>query len=99
MDEILTVIRLGLPLEPRRSLASANGIEAMRAVVRDVRGNVKRWRDARMALRWTAAGMIEAQKGLRRVKAYKQLHILETSLEWSQNRNAAAFLDHQAKIA
>ena len=99
MDEILTVIRLGLPLELRRSLASANGIESMRAVVRDVRGNVKRWRDARMALRWTAAGMIEAQKGFRRLKAYKQLHILETSPERSRNRSADPSLDNQAKIA
>ena len=99
MDEALTVIRFGLPLELRRSLASANGIESMRAVVRDVRRNVKRWRDARMALRWTEAGMIEAQKGFRRLKAYKQLHILETALERRRNRNADASLDHQAKIA
>jgi putative transposase len=26
-----------------------------------------------MALRWTAAGMMEAKKGFRRLKAYKQL--------------------------
>jgi hypothetical protein len=33
-----------------------------------------------MALRWTAAGMIEAAKGFRRLKAYKQLPILRTAL-------------------
>ena len=42
MDEILTVSRLGLPLELMRSLASTNGIESMHAVVRDVCRNVKR---------------------------------------------------------
>jgi len=63
-DEILTVIRLGLPLELRRSLASTNIIESMNAVIRQVCRNVQRWRDAKMALRWTAAGMLEAAKKL-----------------------------------
>ena len=63
IDEILTVVRLGLPLELRRSLASTNIIESMNSVIRRVCRNVKRWRDAKMALRWTSAGMFEAQKG------------------------------------
>jgi len=33
-----------------------------------------------MALRWTAAGMMEAVKGFRRLKAHKQLPILRTAL-------------------
>jgi putative transposase len=33
-----------------------------------------------MALRWTAAGMLEAAKGFRRLKAYKQLPILRAAL-------------------
>jgi hypothetical protein len=33
-----------------------------------------------MALRWTAAGMMEAAKGFRRLKAYKQLPILRAAL-------------------
>ena len=99
IDEILAVIRLGLPLESRRSLAGANGIESMRAVVRNACGNVKRRRDARMALRWTAAGMLEARKGFRRLKACRRLHILENALERHRNRNAGASLDHQAKAA
>jgi len=81
LDEILTVTRLGVPLELRRSLASSNIIESMHAVIRQVCRNVKRWRDAKMALRWTAAGMIEAAKGFRRLKAYKQLPILKAALE------------------
>ena len=35
----------------------------MNGTIRRVARNVKRWRDASMALRWTAAGMIEAAKG------------------------------------
>ena len=80
LDEILTVVRLGLPLDLRRSLASTNIIESMNAVIRQVCRNVKRWRDAKMALRWTAAGMLEAAKGFRRLKAHKQLPILKAAL-------------------
>ena len=31
--------------------------------IRRLTCNVKRWRDVNMALRWTAVGMLEAQKG------------------------------------
>ena len=86
LDEILTVTRLGLPKELRRSLACTNIVENMMGTIRRVCRNVKRWRNAAMALRWTAAGMLEAQKGFRRLKAYKQLPALR-----------AALLEHQAK--
>ena len=33
-----------------------------------------------MALRWTAAAMMEAVKGFRRLKAYRQLPILKAAL-------------------
>jgi putative transposase len=80
LDEILTVNRLGLPAQLRRSLACTNGIENMIGTVRRVCHNVKRWRNAAMALRWTAAGMMEAVKGFRRLKARKQLPILKAAM-------------------
>ena len=86
LDEIPTVIRLGLPAELRRSLACTNIIENMMGTVRRVCRNVKRWQDASMALRWTSAAMLEASKGFRRLKAYKQLSALQMALA-----------DHQAK--
>ena len=51
LDEILTVIRLFLPHELRRSLACTNIIENALGTVRQVTRNVKRWRNAEMALR------------------------------------------------
>ena len=62
LDEILTVIRLGLPPQLRHSLACTNAIENAIGTVRTVQRNVKRWRNAEMALRWTAAGLLEAQR-------------------------------------
>jgi transposase-like protein len=88
LDEMLTVNRLGLPAQLRRSLACTNGIENMMGTVRRVCRNVKRWQNVDMALRWTAAGMMEAARGFRRLKAHKQLPILK-----------AALAAHQAKPA
>ena len=77
---MLTVIRIGLPDQLRRSLGCTNVIESLMAVLRTVCRNVKRWRDARMALRWTGTAMLEAEKSFRRLKAYKQLPILRAAL-------------------
>ncbi len=80
LDEILTVTRLGLPLELRRSLACTNIIENMNGTIRRVCRNVKYWQDASMALRWTSAAMCEAAKGFRKLKAHKQLPLLRVAL-------------------
>jgi transposase-like protein len=86
LDEMLTVNRLRLPPELRRSLACTNAIENVQGTIRRVTRNVKRWRDASMALRWAAAGMLEAKAGFRRLKAYRQLPALRRALAEHQPR-------------
>jgi putative transposase len=88
LDEMLTVNRLGLPAQLRRSLACTNGIENMLGTVRRVCRNVKRWQNVDMALRWTTAGMLEAAKGFRRLKAHKQLPTLKAALAAHQAKHA-----------
>jgi len=87
IDEILTVTRLSLPAELRRSLACTNIIENMNGTIRQVCRNVKRWQDATMALRWTGAAMLEAAKGFRRLKACKQWPTLRAALLANQAKN------------
>jgi putative transposase len=77
---MLTVTKLGLPPELRRSLACTNIIENVMGTVRRVSRNVKYWRSPSMALRWAGAAMQEAAKGFRRLKAYKQLPRLQAAL-------------------
>ena len=43
--------------------------------------NVKRWSSGDMALRWTAAGMLEAERQFRRVIGYRDLAKLAVALE------------------
>jgi putative transposase len=96
---MLTVNRLRLPLKLRRSLACTNSIENMMGTVRRVCRNVKRWRNAAMALRWTAAGMLEAIKGFRRLKAYKYLPVLRAALAAHQSKYAVQRVEHKAHAA
>ena len=79
---MLTVNRLKLPAKrPSCGVHSPTPFDREHdGDVRRVCRNVKRWRNAAMALRWTAAGMMEAAKGFRRLKAYKQLPILRAAL-------------------
>jgi putative transposase len=50
-------------------------------ICREHAGNVKRWQDGQMALRWCAAGMVEAGKQFRRVNGYLHLPALRVALE------------------
>lgn len=81
LDETLTVLRLGVPPTLARTLRSTNAIESMISVCREHAKNVKRWRDGQMALRWCAAGMVEAGKQFRRVNGHLHLQALQTALE------------------
>jgi len=63
-----------------RTLRSTNAIESMISVCREYAANVKRWRDGQMALRWCAAGMIEAGKQFRRVNGHLHLPTLRAAL-------------------
>lgn len=81
LSETLTVLRLGVPPTLARTLRSTNCIESMISVCREHAGNVKRWRDGQMALRWCAAGMVEAGKQFRRVNGHLHLPALRAALE------------------
>jgi putative transposase len=81
LEDTLTVLRLGVPPTVARTLRSTNTIESMISVCREHSANVKRWRDGQMALRWCAAGMVEAGKQFRRVNGHLHLPALRAALE------------------
>jgi transposase-like protein len=81
LPETLTVLRLDVPPTLARTLRSTNAIESMISISRDHARNVKRWRDGQMALRWCAAGMLEAAKQFRRVNGHLHLPALRAALD------------------
>jgi putative transposase len=80
LHETFTVNALGLPPTLMRCLCTTNIIENPNGIVRRTSRRVTRYRDAHMALRWTAAGFIEAQKSFRKIQGIKDLWILKTAL-------------------
>ncbi len=80
LEETLTVTRLGLSPALLKTFKSTNPRESMISVGRTVTRNVKRWRNGKMALRWTAAGMLEAEKQFRRIRGYRDLPSLTRAL-------------------
>jgi transposase-like protein len=81
MAETLTVLRLDVPPTLARTLRSTNAIESMISICRDSSRNVKHWRNGQMALRWCAAGMVEAGKQFRRVNGHLHLPALRAALQ------------------
>ncbi len=81
LGETLTVLRLGVPPTLARTLRSTNAIESMISICRERSKNVKRWRDGQMALRWCAAGMVEAKAQFRRVNGHLHLPALRAALD------------------
>jgi transposase-like protein len=81
LEETLTVQRLKLPEQLRRSLRSTNIIESANNGVRDRSRNVKHWGDGTQIERWTAAGLLETEKHFRRIRGCKHMEVLLVALE------------------
>ena len=81
LDETLTLHQLGIDGQLWRTLSSTNPIESMIEIVRATSRNVKRWQSGDICLRWTAAGMLEAERQFRRVIGYRHLAQLAVAVE------------------
>jgi len=76
MEETLTVHRLHVPMQLRKTLASTNVIESAFSIVEQVCKNVKRWHGGDQRERWVGSGLLVAQKQFRKVTGHKQIPAL-----------------------
>jgi len=81
MEETLTLHRLHVPMQLRKTLASTNVIESAFSIVERVCRNVKRWHAGDQRERWVGSGLLVAQKQFRRITGYKQIPVLIRELE------------------
>jgi len=81
MEETLTLHRLHVPMQLRKTLASTNVIESAFSIVERVCRNVKRWHAGDQRERWVGSGHLVAQKQFRRITGYKQIPVLIRELE------------------
>ncbi len=86
MEETLTLTRLGIGGQLRRTLESTNPCESMIEIVRRTQRNVKHWSSGEMGLRWTAAGMLEAERQFRRIIGHRELAKLCVAIDREHER-------------
>jgi putative transposase len=89
IEETLTLTRLSVTGNLKRTLESTNPCESMLEIVRRTQRNVKRWSSGEMALRWTAAGMLEAERQFRKTIGYRELATLVVAIERDHDRRRA----------
>ena len=80
LEETLTVHRLRIPPQLRKTLACTNIIESAFSIVERVCRNVKRWHDGDQRERWVGSGLLVAEQQFRRVQGYKQIPNLLSEL-------------------
>ena len=98
MAETLTVTRLGIKGALKRTLQSTNPCESMIETVRRTSRNVKRWQSGEMCLRWTAAGMLEAERQFRRIIGHADLARLANAVERQLHHHAATTPEVSASL-
>jgi len=81
MEETLTVHRLQLPAQLRKTMASTNVIESAFSIVEKVCKNVKRWHGGDQRERWVGSGLLVAENQFRRITGYKLIPILMEKLK------------------
>jgi len=80
MEETLTVHRLAIPEQLRRTLRSTNVIESAFSIVETVCRNVKRWREGDQIERWVASGLLVAEDQFRKVIGYHHIPTLLSAM-------------------
>ncbi len=88
LEETFTINRLGLPPSLYRRLATTNLIESPQSGVRKRTGNVCRWRDGDMVLRWVAGAYLVTEKCFRKIMGYEHLWALAAVLGRSKKSTA-----------
>jgi transposase-like protein len=89
MDETLTIHRLHLPAQLRKTMASTNVIESAFSIVEKVCKNVKRWHGGDQRERWVGSGLLVAENQFRRITGYKLIPILMEELKTLSPSKAA----------
>ncbi len=81
LEETLTVHRLGLSKELRKSLKTTNMIESVLALVGQKTDKIDYWKNSDQKQRWVATALLSIESRLNRVGGYRQLKALRVALQ------------------
>jgi len=80
LEETLTVLKLELPDELMTSLRTTNCIESLNSQIARLTGRVTRWQNSKQIHRWVASALLDIEMRLRKIRGYKKLKDLRSSL-------------------
>ena len=81
MPEMLALTRFDSPDDLLMSFTSMNIMESVKSMIARASRSVRHWRNASMGLRWTAADMLIAQRGFRRINGHIHLPKLANAID------------------
>ena len=81
MEETLTLHRLGLSKELRRSFSSTNCIESVLSQVGQYTDKVDRWRNGRHIQEWVASSLMHIEPKLNKVNGWRHLKLLRERMQ------------------
>ena len=90
MEETLTVHKLRVPDQLRRTLCCTNVIESAFSIVETVCRNVKRWRPGDQIERWVGSGLLVAERQFRKVIGHRQIPLLLSSMANAVSKKSIA---------
>lgn len=90
-DALLVFHRLDVPASLNQTFLSTNNIENLIRNWRQETHRTKSWNlKSDQLSRWTAVGLLEAEKGFRRIRAYPDLPLLTEALKTPKNASTLA---------
>ncbi len=90
LEETLTVHKLRVPDQLRRTLCCTNVIESAFSIVETVCRNVKRWQPGDQIERWVGSGLLVAERQFRRVIGHRQIPLLLSSMANAVSKKSIA---------
>jgi transposase-like protein len=90
MEDTLTVHKLRVPDQLRRTLCCTNVIESAFSIVETVCRNVKRWREGDHIERWVGSGLLVAERQFRKVIGHRQIPLLLASIATAVSKKSLA---------
>jgi transposase-like protein len=94
-EETLTLHRLGVFGALGTSLKTTNCLESINALVGQRTAKVDRWTNSSQKQRWLAAGLLDIEPRLRRIRGYRSLPLLRAALQ-AEIRGKEITVGHQA---
>jgi len=80
LKELLTLHKLGVNKVLNKSLRTSNCIESLNSTIQDRVGRIKRYNSSSQRYRWVAMALLEIEQGLRKIRGFKHIPLLQKAL-------------------